>query len=213
MSSDSQAGNSTKTGQKRAIGGFEIIAKLGQGAMGAVFKARQVSVDRIVALKVLPRNLAKNENYVVRFLREAHAAAKLDHVNIVQGIDAGQADGYHYFAMEFVDGNTLRDVLTAQGKLSEQHALEIARDVARALDCAHEAGLIHRDVKPDNVLIASDGTVKLADLGLARETERTDSGVTQVGTPLGTPNYISPEQVRGEQHSMGFGWSFLWQFL
>ena len=198
MSSDSQAGNSTKTDQKRTIGGFEIIAKLGQGAMGAVFKARQVSVDRIVALKVLPRNLAKNENYLARFLREAHAAAKLDHVNIVQGIDAGEADGYHYFAMEFVDGNTLRDVLTAEGQLSERHALEIARDVARALDCAHEAGLIHRDVKPDNVLIASDGTVKLADLGLARETERTDSGVTQVGTPLGTPNYISPEQVRGE---------------
>ena len=180
------------------MGGYEIISKIGQGGMGAVFKARQVSVDRVVALKILPPKHAKQQQFLVRFLREAQAAARLDHPNIVQGIDAGQAGGYYYFAMEFVDGRTLKDILEAEGRLPERRALEITRDIARALDCAHEAGLIHRDVKPDNILVTANGTPKLADLGLAREAARTDSSVTVVGTALGTPDYISPEQVRGE---------------
>ncbi len=171
--------------------------------MGAVFKATQVSMGRVVALKILPRKLARNEAYVQRFLREARSAARLNHPNIVQAIDVGYADGYYYFAMEFVEGRTLSDIIEADGPLSERRALEIIRDVARGLRCAHSAGIIHRDVKPNNILVAPDGCVKLADLGLARETTDNDASITVAGSALGTPGYISPEQVRGETNLDG----------
>jgi len=183
---------------RKSVGGFEILGKIGQGGMGAVFKARQVSMDRVVALKVLPQRLAKNKGFVERFLREARAAAKLDHPNIIQAIDAGHADGYYYFAMEYVEGETLQGLLQRAGALREVRAFEIVRDVLRGLERAHAAGIIHRDVKPDNILITATGQAKLADLGLARETQQVDAGLTQAGTALGTPSYISPEQVRGE---------------
>ena len=183
---------------KTMVGGYEIISKLGQGAMGTVFKARQVSMDRVIALKILKPSLARNSEFLDRFLREVRAAAQLNHPNIVQAYDAGQASGYSYFAMEYVDGHTLQAILTSGGALPEKRSLEIAGDVALALECAHGAGVIHRDVKPDNILIAADGTAKLADLGIARRTDSTDAGLTQAGMTLGTPNYISPEQVRGE---------------
>ncbi len=182
----------------KRVGGYEILSKLGQGGMGAVFKARQVSMDRVVALKILPPRLAKNPEYVERFFREARSAAKLNHRNIVQAIDAGEADGYYYFAMEYVDGRPVSALLKGGEPLPEKQALEITRDVARALAHAHEAGIIHRDIKPANILVASDGTVKLADLGLARETASAETSITQAGLALGTPDYISPEQVRGE---------------
>lgn len=186
------------SGSGKRVGGYEILSKLGQGGMGAVFKARQVSVNRVVALKILPPRLAKNREYVERFFREARSAARLNHRNIVQAIDAGEAGGYHYFAMEYVDGQPVSDLLKGGQPLPERQALEIARDVARALAHAHEAGIIHRDIKPANILLASDGTVKLADLGLARQATGAESGVTQPGFAVGTPDYISPEQVRGE---------------
>ena len=189
--------------EQKTVGNYQILSKLGQGAMGAVFRARQMSVDRVVALKVLPPKFAKNEAFLARFLREARSAAKLSHPNVVQAIDAGQADGYYYFAMEFVDGRSLRDILREQGRLPEPQALALARDMARALDCAHQAGIIHRDVKPDNILVTSEGAAKLADLGLAREAARTDTDVTKVGEALGTPDYISPEQVRGDEQIDG----------
>ena len=203
MSDQPSGGASTPGNAKTRVGGYEIISKVGQGAMGAVFEARQVSMDRVVALKILPPGLAKDSAFLERFLREARAAAQLNHPNIVQAYDAGMADGYSYFAMEFVDGNSLQTVLKASGALEEQRALEITRDIAQALDCAHNAGIIHRDVKPDNILLALDGAAKLADLGIARRTGLTDSGLTQAGTALGTPNYISPEQVRGEPNIDG----------
>ncbi len=186
-------------GVGKVLGGFEILAKVGEGGMGAVFKARQASVGRVVALKVLPPLLARDKKTVERFLREARAAAMLKHPNLLQVFDAGVADGSYYYAMEFVDGQSVRKLLDAARYLPEQRALEIARDVASALDCAHSAGLVHRDVKPANILIASDGSVKLADLGLARKTAATDAAVTQPGVVLGTPNYIAPEQIRGEE--------------
>ena len=167
--------------------------------MGAVFLARQISMDRNVALKVLPLRLARNERFVKRFLREARSAARLSHRNIVHGIDAGHAEGHYYFAMEYVDGPSLYTMLRDGGPLPERRALEITRDVARALYHAHsEANIIHRDVKPGNILIAADGTAKLTDLGLAREATIGDSTVTQTGATLGTPTYISPEQIRGQ---------------
>jgi len=179
------------------IGGFELLATLGKGGMGVVFRARQVSMDRIVALKVLPPHLAKNEAYVARFLREARSAAKLNHPNIVQGIDVGHAGGHYYFAMEFVDGTTVKEMLKAKGRLDEKTALNIVGAVARGLEHAQKHGIIHRDIKPDNIMVTRDGAVKLADLGLARTTEKPDT-MTIEGTALGTPYYMAPEQVRGE---------------
>ncbi len=197
MATDVQGGGTAREKRPR-IGGYEIIAKLGQGGMGAVFKATQLSVGRPVALKVLPPRLAQNNEYVQRFFREARSAAKLNHPNIVHAIDAGEADGYHYFAMEFVEGKSVGDLLAPGVPLSEKQALEIIRDIGRALNYAHEAGIIHRDIKPANILLTAAGTAKLADLGLARETTSTESGLTQAGYAIGTPDYISPEQVRGD---------------
>ena len=178
------------------IGGYKLLARIGQGGMGAVFKARQVSMDRIVALKVLAPALARNQAFVARFVREARSAARLGHANIVQGIDVGQADGYYYFAMEFVDGGTVRDLLRQAGPLDEKRALEITAAVAQALAHAHQHSIVHRDVKPDNIMLTRAGEVKLADLGLARHTGRVDT-VTIDGSALGTPYYMAPEQARG----------------
>jgi serine/threonine-protein kinase len=199
-------------GETSRIGGFELLATLGKGGMGTVFKARQVSMDRVVALKVLPPHLAKNQDFVQRFLREARSAAQLNHPNIVQGIDVGEADGVYYFAMEFVDGLTARDLLKREGRLDEKRALSIIGGVARALEHAHKHGIVHRDIKPDNIMISREGVVKLADLGLAksflpeasrlREGKPGDTGyqdtVTLDGTALGTPHYMAPEQARGD---------------
>jgi serine/threonine protein kinase len=199
-SESGQSSHKSSTGKR--LGGFEITGKLGHGAMGTVFKARQVSVDRTVALKILPPRLAANEQYVQRFLREARAAAALNHPNIVQAIDAGHVAGYYYFAMEYVDGLNAESLIQQLGRVPERRALEIVRDVALALDHASSrAGIIHRDVKPGNIMLTSEGVAKLADLGLVRH-ESTDSpntSLTQAGMPIGTPDYISPEQARGDK--------------
>ncbi|MBI4613314.1 MAG: serine/threonine protein kinase [Planctomycetes bacterium] len=180
----------------KQIAGFEIVEKLSQGAMGIVYKARQVSMDRVVALKVLSKDLKKKPHYVQRFLREARAVAKLTHKNIVSGIDVGIDQGIYYFAMEFVEGETLKDRIRREGQLPELAALEIALQMAEALECANQHGILHRDIKPDNIMITADGVAKLCDLGLAR-LDSTDSSLTQEGTSMGTPDYISPEQARG----------------
>ena len=179
------------------IGGFEILERVGRGGMGTVFKARQVSMDRIVALKVLPPKRAKDDAYVQRFIREARSAARLTHNNIVQAIEVGRDGPYHFFAMEFVDGPTIRDLIEREGHLDERRALDIVKSVAHALERAHGEGIVHRDIKPGNIMIGSDGVVKLADLGLARSSENPDT-LTVEGVALGTPYYMSPEQVRGE---------------
>jgi len=180
------------------IGKYRLIARIGQGGMGTVYKAKQESLDKVVALKVLSPALARQRDYVERFIREAQASGQLNHPNIVLGIDAGEADGYYYFAMEFVDGESLKEVLLRDGKLPERRALEITAAVAAALEHAHEHNIVHRDIKPGNIFIARDGTPKLGDLGLAKEI-RTDQSITQAGIPVGTPYYISPEQVRGQR--------------
>jgi hypothetical protein len=178
----------------RKLGNFEIVARIGQGSMGSVFKARQVSMDRFVALKILPPRLAKDPAYVERFLREARAVAKLNHVNIVQGIDVGEAGGYYYFAMEYVEGVTVRETLKSKGPYAEKAALEIIVQITRALDHAAKAGLVHRDIKPDNVIVTPAGVAKLLDLGIAKAMDTTDES----GQRVGTPYYISPEQARGD---------------
>jgi serine/threonine-protein kinase len=182
----------------RMLGGYELISKLGQGGMGAVYKARQTTMDRLVALKVLPKNLARNEAFIQRFLREARAAGKLQHPNIVAGIDAGCADGYYYLAMEYVEGRSLGDRLRDDGPLDEREAAVLGRQIAEALDHAHDSGLVHRDIKPENVLLASGGQAKVCDLGLARGGGE-DMRLTQTGLAVGTPHYIAPEQARGQE--------------
>ncbi|MGA2915031.1 MAG: serine/threonine-protein kinase [Sedimentisphaerales bacterium] len=180
------------------IPGYKILGKLGAGAMAIVYKAKQISLDRVVAVKILPRRFSENPDYVQRFYKEGKAAAKLNHNNIVAAYDVGEAGGYHYFVMEYVEGKTLYEDL-AKGKVfSEAEAINIVTQVARALAHAHARGLIHRDVKPKNIMINPAGTVKLADLGLARATDDVQLAKSEAGKAFGTPYYISPEQIRGE---------------
>ena len=183
------------------LGSYELGKPLGRGGMGIVYRARHIELNRWVALKILPQELKKNVGFVERFRAEARAAAKLDHLNLVGVLDAGEADGRHYFAMELIEGRTAAQRLRDTGVFSEQDAIGIAINVAAALAYAwHEARLIHRDVKPENILIRDrDGQVKLADLGLAKSVADISMGssLTVPGTVLGTLHYISPEQAQG----------------
>ncbi len=186
-----------RSGQK--IPGYKIRGKLGAGAMATVFKARQLSLDRVVAIKVLPRKFSSNSQFIERFYAEGRAAAQLNHPNIVQAFDVGKAGDYHYFVMEFVDGRTVYDDIVKHKRYSEGEALDIAIQTAEALLHAHERGLIHRDVKPKNIMINKDGVAKLADMGLARAVSDKEAAEAEAGKAFGTPYYISPEQVRGEK--------------
>jgi len=183
---------------KQSIPGYQILAKLGKGAMARVFKARQLNLDKVVAIKVLAKRYSQNPEYVERFYREGRAAAKLNHANIVQAFDVGEAGGYHYFVMEYVDGKTVQDHLDAKGRYPEKQALDIIIQIADALVHAHSRGLVHRDVKPKNIMITKEGIAKLADMGLAREVKDERLAQSEAGRAFGTPYYISPEQIRGE---------------
>lgn len=197
------------------VAGYKIISKLGQGAMGNVYKAHQLSMDRLVAVKILSPRLAQNEQVIERFFREARAVAKLSHPNIIQGIDVGESHGLYYFAMEYIDGPTLKEVIKQSGPLEEKRGLEIMLQMARALDHAYQNNLIHRDIKPSNIMVSKDNITKLCDLGLARladaaaeksvnpdvtcPNDRSHSvGRASGRVALGTPAYISPEQARAE---------------
>ena len=180
------------------IPGFQILAKLGQGAMATVFKAKQLSLDRAVAIKVLPKRFSENQEFVDRFYREGRAAARLNHSNIVQAIDVGEAGGYHYFVMEYIDGATVYDEISDGQPFAEARALSVVLQVAYALEHAHARGFIHRDVKPKNIMITKDAIVKLADMGLARDIRDYETANAEAGRAYGTPYYISPEQIRGE---------------
>ncbi|MBI3725069.1 protein kinase [bacterium] len=182
----------------KEVAGFEIISRLGEGGMGQVFKARQKSLDRFVALKVLTPKLAADHEYVQRFELEARAAAKLNHPNIVQVIEQGHDGVIKFIAFEFIDGSSLEGLLKKRGRIPEREALKIIREIADALRYSSEKGLIHRDVKPDNILLTKDGTPKLADLGLAKLQGDT-AGLTQAGIVMGTPHYMAPEQALGER--------------
>ena len=178
--------------------GYQILEKIGKGSMGMVYKARQTSVDRVVAIKVLLDALAQNREFIKRFEREAKIAAKLSHNNIVNAIDAGEVDGRHFFVMEFVEGLTIKDELDKGNVYGEKEALRIILAIAEALKHAHQRGLIHRDIKPENIILTGEGGVKLADLGLARPTDDGNWAMAEAGMAIGTPYYISPEQVRGQ---------------
>ena len=181
------------------IDGFEILEKIGEGGMASVWKARQLSLDRIVAIKVLSEVFSNDPGDVRRFQEEAQAAAKLKHPGIVQVHDAKAENGMYYFIMEYVSGYTVGDWVRRKGVLSEKDALLVADCVADALEYAWDhAGIVHCDIKPDNIIIDEDGTVKVADLGLARTISMMESSVELLDEIMGTPAYISPEQASGE---------------
>ena len=182
------------------IPGYLLMEKLGQGSMGVVYKARQLSMDRLVAVKVLHPRLAADPEYMRKLTREAHVAAKLSHNNIVQAIDVGSAGPLHYFVMELVEGKTIRQELDAGKVYGEREALEIIIQIAQALGHASKRGLVHRDVKPANIVLTADGVAKLADLGMARDAADLKQAKRERGLTIGTPYYIAPEQIRGREN-------------
>jgi eukaryotic-like serine/threonine-protein kinase len=211
---DSESADSAVS-QFARLGKYAIKGTLGSGGMGNVYQAVDTENNRDVALKILPRERAENPALVKRFQQEAAAAQQLRHENIVSVIDAGQADGFLYIALEYIDGTDVAKLLKGRTALPLRRSLEIVKQVARALDHAFKQGIVHRDVKPSNMLIKRNGTVKLTDMGLARSVDETlDSGVTRVGTTVGTVDYMAPEQakdskaadVRSDIYSLGCAW-------
>ena len=187
---------------------YRIVSKIGAGGMGEVYLAEDSRLGRKVALKVLSADLARNEDRVRRFEQEARAASALSHPNILTIFDIGKEDSTHFIATEFIEGQTLRSVLT-RGRMKVGEVLDIALQAASALAAAHAAGIIHRDIKPENVMVRPDGLVKTLDFGLAKLIEAqapsADSGArtiakanTDPGTVMGTAAYMSPEQARGQ---------------
>jgi len=181
------------------IGGFEILEELGRGGMATVYRARQRSLNRIVALKILSPGLLADPSAVARFEREAHSAAALDHPNIVAIYDVGQADGYHFIAMQYLAGATLQQHIRSADRLGVDLVARWFHEVAVALDHAHHHGVLHRDIKPANIIITHDGRVYLTDFGLARALtdDEAHAALTGTGYVLGTLAYMSPEQARG----------------
>src|SRR5919204_3759053 len=176
---------------------YVIERPLGRGGMAQVYEGRDSVLGRTVAIKVLAAQYAGDQAFVARFRREARAAAALNHPSVVSVFDTGSEDSVHYIVMERVDGRTLADVLAEEGPLPPRRAAEIAAAAAEALAFAHEAGLVHRDVKPGNIMITRDGSVKVMDFGIARAVSA--DSLTQTTAVFGTASYFSPEQARGER--------------
>jgi serine/threonine protein kinase len=195
----------------RELGGFKIDVKIGEGGMGAVFRAFQISMNRYVALKVLTGGQSRDGQFIKRFYREAHAAARMTHPNIVSAIDVGEDKGQHYFAMELIEGISLRDLMRERGTLTVDYCLHVARQVTLGLQHAQEHNIIHRDIKPDNILLTRNGDTreeyfgdkddiaKIVDLGIAKFEDENQTMLTVEGQSMGTPHYLSPEQARGDE--------------
>lgn len=183
--------------QTLSAGRYRIERELGLGGMAAVYLAHDQELDRPVAVKLLAANLAGDESFRKRFVREARVAAKLSHPNIVRVFDSGEADGRPFIVMEYVEGESLAEALRRRGKFPPDEAVELVLQICEGLEHAHANGLVHRDVKPGNLLLREDGVLKIADFGIARATEATK--LTQVGTVLGTAAYLSPEQAAGTE--------------
>ena len=182
--------------QTVADGRYRLEDTLGHGGMAVVYLARDRELERPVALKLLAENLAGDGDFRKRFVREARLAARLSHPNVVQVYDAGEDDGRPFIVMEYVPGETLAHLLARRRKLPPSEAAALARQAALGLQHAHDAGLVHRDIKPQNLLLREGGVLKIADFGIARAAEI--SRLTQLGTVLGTASYLSPEQALGE---------------
>ena len=193
------------------IGNYLVLDKLGAGGMGMVFKARHRRLKRVVALKLLPPSMARDESAVLRFRREAKAAAKLSHRNVVAVLDADEHRGLHFLVMEYVEGRDLSRVVRELGPLPIPQAVDCIVQAARGLKAASEAGVVHRDIKPSNLLLEPGGTVKILDMGLARLDDtkgllgaggaEPDAGLTQSNLLMGTVDYMSPEQAFNPKHA------------
>ncbi|HWE38446.1 MAG TPA: protein kinase [Isosphaeraceae bacterium] len=205
-----------------AIGRYVVLDKLGAGGMGVVFKAEQKKLRRVVALKILPPSITREPEALIRFRREAEAAAKLDHPNLVRAIDADEAGGMHFLVMEYIDGRDLGKLVRGRGPLAAGQAVDAILQAARGLAAAHARGIIHRDIKPSNLILDSGGTVKVLDLGLARlddpdVSDAAAGGLTLTNAFLGTADYMSPEQAfdprladaRSDIYSLGCTFHFL----
>jgi len=180
------------------LGNCELVEKIGEGGMGAVYRGRDRALDRNVAVKILPEALAADKSYVARFIREARALAKVKHPNLISIYQVGQKNGLYFFMMEFVEGRTLAALLAqGGGGMAVPEAFRILGQVMRALSKVHSLGIVHRDIKSSNVMINSEGQAILMDFGLAKEPQG-DSSLTTAGVILGTPDYMSPEQANGD---------------
>lgn len=176
---------------------FTVESLIGRGGMGSVFKARELTLDRYVALKIVPDGRRHDAQFVERFRREARIAARLRHPRIVSVHEVGTLGGFPYFSMDFIEGSTLRTVVRRRGPLPVEDAISITVEICRAVGHAHSKGVVHRDLKPENVMIDTEGDVFVMDFGLARATE--EPGLTQTGVIMGTPYYMSPEQLAGDK--------------
>ncbi len=199
----------------KTLGGCRISRKIGSGGMGAVYEALHLGLDKKVAIKILPPEFTSHATALERFQREARAAAKLEHANIVQVLNVGNEGGYNFIVMQFVEGESLGRLVSQRKALPWREALKFIREAARGLASAHAAGVIHRDIKPDNILVSKDGVAKVADFGLARTLDSAVS-LSTTGQIMGTPDYMSPEQAqaqkidgRGDIYSLGATFYFL----
>ncbi|MCP5052015.1 MAG: protein kinase [bacterium] len=181
----------------KTLSNYKVIGRLGRGGMATVYKAHELSLNRMVALKVLSSHLSEDTEYIKRFHREAQAAAQLNHPNIVQIYSIGEEKGLHYFAMEYIKGNTLSGLKQEVGVLMPEKAVTIIKEVADALGEAHKHGLVHRDIKPSNIMMDSSGRAKVTDFGIAYVSSA-NTKLTREGSIIGTPEYLSPEQCEGK---------------
>ena len=182
----------------RQLGGrYEILGRIGGGGMALVYKAHDILLNRYVAVKVLRQQYVNDEEFIRRFRREAQSAASLSHPNIVSIYDVGQELEVHYIVMEYVEGVTLNDVIKERAPLQVEEAVHFASQICDALDHAHVNQIIHRDIKPHNILIGKNGRVKVTDFGIARATS--SSSITQTGSVVGSVHYFSPEHAKGQQ--------------
>lgn len=184
----------------KSVGDYDLLEKIAEGGMGAIYRGRRRDSGAIVAIKIMAPHLAQNPLLLKRFEQEFRAASRLDHPNIVRALDYSDNDNRPYLVMEFVEGESLGQKLEREGRMAEPDAIRLIAQVAQGLHRAHKQNLIHRDVKPDNVLVTPDGIAKLADLGLVKETE-TDLNLTRTGRGLGTPHFMAPEQFRNAKNA------------
>lgn len=195
---DERAVSEGGTLAQKQIGGYKSLRRIGEGGMGEVYLAEQLNMHRLVALKVLHSQWADDEEFRKRFLLEARAAGKLSHQNLINVYDVGKYQGKYYFAMEYVDGVTVEDMIEDEGRLTIEKVVDITLQVCLALQYLSKNDIVHRDIKPANMLVTKDAVVKLGDFGFIQSAY--DAELLQEGTTLGTPDYISPEQARGERN-------------
>ncbi len=182
------------------VSSFDLVEQIAEGGMGTVYKGRNRDTGQIVAIKIVPEGMANNQTLLKRFEKEFKAASNLDHPNVVRALEYGVLGGRPYLVMEFVDGESLGQRIERDGRIPETEAVQIIALAAQGLHHAHKNGMVHRDVKPDNIMVTKDGQVKLADLGLVKEAEN-DINLTRTGRGLGTPHFMAPEQFRNAKNA------------